>query len=134
MLRVSQHKWALPFFLLFSAFVLGCGEGSGEKSPCQGFAKKKMGILAMKVIRPRETVEGLAAEDLIRYALSLEHAHAAVIGTDSLEVLKKNIQIVKNFTKMTPEEMKKISVDLESFYANHSLPWMNPGYTDGIPV
>ncbi len=44
MLRVSLYRWALPSFLLFAAFILGCGEGSGERSPCQGFAKKKMGI------------------------------------------------------------------------------------------
>ncbi len=109
-------------------------QGDFEKQAIPAAAKKKMGILAMKVVRPRETVEGLAANDLIRYALSLKHAHAAVIGTDSLEVLKKNIQLVKNFTKMTPEEMRKVSMGLESFYAGHNLPWMDPSYTDGIPV
>jgi aryl-alcohol dehydrogenase-like predicted oxidoreductase len=79
-------------------------------------------------------VEGLAAEELIRYALSLEHAHAAVIGTDSLEVLKKNIRLVRNFTKMNPEEMEKISANLQPVFAGHNLPWMDPGYTDGIPA
>jgi predicted aldo/keto reductase-like oxidoreductase len=109
-------------------------QGDFEKQAIPAAAKKKMGILAMKVIRPREMIEGLAAEDLIRYALSLEHVHAAAIGTDSLDVLKKNIQLVKNFTKMAPEEMEKVSADLEPVFAGHNLPWMDPEYTDGIPV
>lgn len=109
-------------------------QGDFEKQAIPSAAGKKMGILAMKVIRPRETVEGLAAEDLIRYALSLKHVNAAVIGTDSLEVLKTNIQLVRNFKKMSPEDMKKISVDLAPVFAGHQLPWMNPDYTDGIRV
>jgi predicted aldo/keto reductase-like oxidoreductase len=109
-------------------------QGDFEKQAIPAAAQKKMGILAMKAVRPREEVEGLAADDLIRYALSLEQAHATVIGMDSLEVLKKNIHLVKNFTKMAPEEMEKIRVSLESAYASHSLPWMDPSYTDGVPV
>ena len=109
-------------------------QGDFEKQAIPTAAGKKMGILAMKVIRPRETVEGLAPEDLIRYALSLKHVHAAVIGTDSLEVLKKNIRLVKNFKKMSPEEMEKISVGLEPVFAGNNLPWMDPSHTDGIQV
>ena len=109
-------------------------QGDFEKQAIPRAAKKNMGILAMKAVRPRETVEGLAADDLIRYALSLELVHATVIGMDSLEVLKKNIALVKDFRKMTPEEMEKIRVGLEPAYAGKNLPWMNPSYTDGIPV
>lgn len=109
-------------------------QGDFEKQAVPTAAEKKMGILAMKVIRPRETVEGLAADDLIRYALSLKHVDAAVIGTDSLDVLKKNIQLVRNFKKMSHEEMKKISVDLEPVFAGNNLPWMDPSYTDGVRV
>lgn len=109
-------------------------QGDFEKQAIPAAARKKMGILVMKVIRPRETVEGLAADDLIRYALSLEHVHAAAVGTDSLDVLKKNIQLVKNFVKMTPDEMEKIRADLAPVFAGHDLPWMDPEYTDGVRV
>lgn len=44
MLTVGVHKWALPFFLIFAALMLGCGQGSRERSPCDGFSKIKMGI------------------------------------------------------------------------------------------
>jgi hypothetical protein len=108
--------------------------GDLEKEAIPAAAEKKMGIVAMKVIRPRETVEGLSAEELIRYALSLPHVHCAVIGIDSLEVLKKNLALLKNFKKMKPEEMEKIQANLEPFFAGRNLAWMQPGYTDGHPA
>ena len=64
------------------------GKQPFEEQPVPFAAKKGMGVLAMKVIRPRETVNGLNPDDLIRYALSLNGVTAAVIGTDSLEVLQ----------------------------------------------
>jgi len=68
-------------------------KGDFEKQAIPAAARKKMGILVMKVVRPRETVEGISPEELIRYALSLEHAHAAAIGIDSLDVLKNLFNI-----------------------------------------
>ena len=108
--------------------------GDFEKGAIPAVARKKMGILAMKVIRPRETVEGLSAEELIRYALSLKYVHSAAIGTDSLEVLKKNLALLKGFKKMKPEEMKKIQANLKPFFEGRNLTWMQPGYTDGHPA
>jgi hypothetical protein len=92
-----------------------------------------MGILAMKVIRPRETVAGVVPEDLIRYALSLEHVHAAVIGMDSMEVLNKNLKLVRNFIQMSADAMHVMDRRLRPFYAGSQLEWMHPSYTDGIP-
>jgi len=109
-------------------------EGDAEKGAIPAAAEKKMGVLVMKVIRPKETVEGVNPQDLIRYALSLDHVNAAAIGTDSLDVLKKNIELVKNFRKMSPEEMQKMTLALRPFFQGRHLEWMNPGYRDGIPV
>lgn len=109
-------------------------KGDFEKGAIPAAAAKKMGVMAIKVIRPQETVEGVKPEELIRYALSLEHLHSAVIGHDSLDVLKKNIELVKNFQKMTPAEMRSMRGRLEPFFAGSRLPWMKPGYTDGIPA
>ena len=88
----------------------------------------------MKVIRPRENIKVLKAEDMIRYALSLKKPHVAVIWTDSLEVVKKNRELLRNFSPMSPEEMEKIKGDLEPFFAGNEVPWMQPGYTDGFRV
>jgi len=109
-------------------------KGDFEKEAIPAASRKKMGILAMKVIRPRETVKSVTPEELIRYALSLKHVNVAVIGTDSLEVLKKNIELVKNFKRMNPKEMERIRVHLKPFFEGKRLAWMQPGYTDGLPA
>ena len=108
--------------------------GDFEKQAIPAAAEKNMGVLAMKVIRPRETIEGVSPENLIRYALSLENVNAAAVGTDSLDVLKKNIALVKNFQKMSPAEMQKMTVALKPFFQGRGLFWMNPNYRDGIPA
>lgn len=108
-------------------------KGDMENHAIPRAAGKNMGIMVMKAIRPREHVESLSAEDLIRYALSLEKAHVAVIGTDSLEVVKKNRELLMNFKPLNPEEMQKIRGQLTPLFAGNRLPWMQPGYSDGFP-
>ncbi|MBD3414678.1 MAG: aldo/keto reductase [Candidatus Aminicenantes bacterium] len=97
-------------------------------------ARKNMGILVMKVIRPRETVPNINPDDLIHYALNLKNASAAVIGIDSMDVLKKNIQLAKNFQSMSVKKMRHLTSSLKPFFESTNLEWMNPGYTDGIPL
>jgi predicted aldo/keto reductase-like oxidoreductase len=109
-------------------------KGDMENLAIPRAAEKKMGIIVMKVIRPRENVKDLEVKDLIRYALSLEKPHVAVIGTDSLEVVKKNSELLKNFSPMNPDEMEKIKGTLEPFFAGKNVPWMQPGYRDGFSV
>ena len=106
-------------------------KGDMENHAIPQATKKNMGIIVMKVIRPRETVESLSADELIRYALSLERPHVAVIGTDSLEVVDKNRELLMNFTRMSPEGMAKIRGELTPLFASNELPWMQPGYVDG---
>jgi hypothetical protein len=108
-------------------------QGDMEKAAIPAAAKKGMGVMIIKAIRPRETVAGLNPEDLIRYALTLEHVNSAVIGTDSLEVLKKNLALLRSFQKMTPAEMREMSTQLRPFFEGRGLPWMQPGYRDGQP-
>lgn len=95
-------------------------------------AQKGMGVLAMKVIRPRETVNGLNPNELVRYALSLEGITAANIGMDSKEVIDKNIEIIKNFEPLSSEKMNELHVKLQPFYNSKSLPWMQANYYDGM--
>lgn len=95
-------------------------------------AGKKMGVIGMKVIRPRETVTSLSPERLIKYALSLKELSAANVGMDSLKVMKDNIALIKNFKPLPNQEMKELRGSLEPFYQSPDLPWMKPGYRDGL--
>jgi predicted aldo/keto reductase-like oxidoreductase len=93
--------------------------------------KKGMGVVAMKVIRPRETVEGLMASDLINYALSLEQFHMINVGIDSMEVLEENLRLIRAFEPMNKSRMEEIRLALQPFYRGRNLAWMHPGYRDG---
>lgn len=93
--------------------------------------EKKMGLLLMKSVRPRETVEGLNAVDLIKYALSLDGPDALVLGMDSIDVVKSNLEILRNFQKLPPQRMQELALHLAPFYRHENLPWMQKGYTDG---
>jgi hypothetical protein len=85
----------------------------------------------MKVIRPRETVEGLAAEDLIMYALTLQDFHMINVGIDNLELLKANLEVLRSFEPLEDQKMNEIRMALQPFYRGHNLAWMQPGYRDG---
>ena len=93
--------------------------------------EKKMGLLLMKAVRPRETVAGMQAVDLVKYALSLDGPDALVLGMDSVNVVKSNLDILHNFQKLPPEKMQELAVNLAPFYRHENLPWMQTGYHDG---
>jgi predicted aldo/keto reductase-like oxidoreductase len=107
--------------------------GDFEGGAVPAAAARGMGIMIIKAIRPRETVKDIAAADLLRYALSLPLVHAAVVGTDSVEVVRKNAVLLRGFRAMTPEEMRRLTVKIEPFFAGARLPWMQTGYRDGEP-
>jgi uncharacterized protein len=108
------------------------GKQPFEEQPVPFASQKGMGVLAMKVIRPRETVNGLDPDDLVRYALSLDNITAAVIGIDSLDVMKKNLATLQSFKPLSKERMNELRAELDPFYRNKQLPWMLPGYHDGM--
>ena len=94
--------------------------------------EKGMAVILMKVIRPRETVTGLDPGDLIKYALSLKGPDVIVVGLDSIEVIDSNLEILRNFEQMDEVRMKEMAMRLSPFYNNNELPWMQPGYHDGL--
>ncbi len=106
-------------------------KGDFEGGAIPAAADRAMGVMIIKSIRPRETVKDIAAEDLLRYALSLPRVHSAVVGTDSVEVVRKNAALLRNFRPLAPEDMKKLAVKLEPVFAGSHLPWMRPDYRDG---
>jgi aryl-alcohol dehydrogenase-like predicted oxidoreductase len=95
-------------------------------------ANKGLGIIAMKVIRPRETIKGLDPHDLIKYALSLKQFSVVNIGTDNMDILKENLELLKNFQPLPESRMEEIRLALRPFWNHENLAWMKPGYKDGI--
>ncbi len=93
--------------------------------------EKEMGVILMKVVRPRETIAGLNPVDLVNYGLSLKGPDVVVIGMDSISVVESNLNILRNFKPMAPERMKELAESLTPFYNHENLPWMQPCYTDG---
>ncbi len=108
--------------------------GDFEGGAVPAAAARNMGVMIIKAIRPRETVKGLPAEDLIRYALSLPLVHSAVIGTDSLDVVTENARLLRGFQSLSPERMNELRVKLEPFTTGRGLPWMRAEYKDGESV
>ena len=97
-------------------------------------ASRDMGILVMKVIRPREATQDVTVTELVRYALSLEHVTAAIIGTDSREVVRQNTELIRDFERMSAAEMERVAAALEPVFNSGRLAWMQPGYRDGRTV
>jgi len=95
-------------------------------------ANKGIGVVAMKVIRPRESVEGLGADKLISYALSSKYFSMANIGTDSMEVLNANLELIRNFKPLAKKEIEEVELALHPFFLHKNVPWMDPSYSDGF--
>ena len=90
-----------------------------------------MGIMLMKTIRPKETIQGINAKDLLRYALSLQGPSGIAVGMDSKILVDSKLDLLRNFQPMNRDEMKKIAMVLQPFFRHKNLEWMNPGYHDG---
>ena len=107
------------------------GDFEGQAIPAA--AAKGMAVMVIKTIRPREKDPSLRPEELLRYALSLGHVDAAVVGTDSVEVVRENAALLRTFRKMTPDEMGRVAVKVAPLFAAHAFDWQKPGYCDGVP-
>jgi hypothetical protein len=92
---------------------------------------RDMGVILMKVVRPRETITTLKPTDLINYALSLKGPDVIVLGLDSIDIVESNLAILRDFKPMEESKMNEMAQALSPFYNRENLPWMKSGYTDG---
>lgn len=118
--------------MLIALNQLDTGQENIEKNAIHIASEKGLGIMVMKVIRPRETIKSLSPKDLIKYSLSLKQTHVSVLGIDSMDVLKQNIVLLKEFKTMDAKKMEKIRVLLTPFFMHENVAWMLPGYRDGL--
>jgi aryl-alcohol dehydrogenase-like predicted oxidoreductase len=120
--------------VLFALNHQSAGEEDREGLVVAEAVKKDMGILVMKVIRPRESLDTVTPQELMRYALSLDHVTAAVIGTDGLDLVTRNVELARTFEPMDAQEMDRIAGTLKPLFDSGRLAWMQPGYTDGVRI
>jgi uncharacterized protein len=92
---------------------------------------KGMGIMLMKTVRPKETIIGLDAKELVRFALSLEGPSGIAVGMDSKKVVDSNLNLLRNFKPMNADEKLKYAAILSPYFRNEKLEWMRKGYNDG---
>jgi len=92
---------------------------------------KGMGVMLMKAVRPKETIEGIDVAELVRFALSLEGPDGLAVGMDSKKVVDSNLNILRNFKPMNSEEKIKYAQILSPYFRHENLPWMKEGYHDG---
>jgi aryl-alcohol dehydrogenase-like predicted oxidoreductase len=95
--------------------------------------EKKMGVIAMKTVRKARNAD-LKGTDLIRYALSLDGIHSAIVGLDTLAHLKDNLAMATDFKPMPAKERAQLHLDVSRAVADVPTPWEQPGYQDGTPA
>lgn len=123
----------------FDSMLFAMNHYDQNKNDRQGMVmpaaeKKGMGIMLMKTVRPKETINGLDPKELVRFAMSLDGPHGVIVGMDSMKVVESNLSLLRNFKPMDQSEKQRYAMLLAPFFRHENLDWMQPGYHDGIPV
>ena len=117
--------------MLFAMNHYDAGKNDRQGMVIPAARKLGMGVMLMKTIRPKETIQGLDPSELVRFALSLEGPNGIAVGMDSKKVVDANLNILRNFRPMTQDERLKYAMVLSPYFRHENLAWMNNGYHDG---
>ncbi len=122
----------------FDSMLMAMNHYNGTKNPQERLEmaipaayKNGMGVMLMKVVRPKENILSIQIPDLVRFALSLNGPNGLIVGMDSLNVVKSNLDILRNFEPMTTEEKVKFAGMLAPYFNHQNLEWMEESYADG---
>ncbi len=85
--------------------------------------KKNIGVIAMKVLSDGRVTDYVP--ESLRYVFSLPIS-TAIVGMKTLEELKQNVEIARNFTPMTKQEMQNL-IEKTRKYASTSILWWKRG-------
>ncbi len=70
--------------------------------------ERGVGVQAMKVFGKAYLLRSLSPTECLRYVLSQPGVHVAICGAGTQGQMEDNIRAVRNFKKMTPEEIADI--------------------------
>jgi hypothetical protein len=118
--------------MLFAMNHYDANKENRQGSVIPAAKSRGMGIMLMKTIRPKETIQGIDAKDLVRFALSIEGPSGIAVGMDSRKVVDSNLDLLRNFSPMNSEEKTKFAMILSPYFRHENLEWMQAGYTDGL--
>jgi aryl-alcohol dehydrogenase-like predicted oxidoreductase len=91
---------------------------------------RKIGLIAMKVIRYGRQAK-LPAAELLRYTLSLDGVHTAVVGLDSVSHLNEDAAVASGFRTMKTVDRFELHQSTRRALAGTLAPWDRAGYVDG---
>ena len=95
------------------------GTGEFERTALTAANKKGLGVIAMKVFGQDFLIgaEGgkTDADTLLHFALSLP-VTAAVTGMPQVEMLKRNVELARNFAPLTAEKMSQLRRDMSALH------------------
>ncbi|TAL63468.1 MAG: aldo/keto reductase [Bacteroidetes bacterium] len=123
----------------FDSMLFAMNHYDADKENRQGTVipaaqQRGMGIMLMKTVRPKETIQGIDARELVRFALSLEGPNGIAVGMDSKKVVDSNLNLLRNFKPMNSEEKLKYTMILSPYFRHENLKWMKTDYQDGCFV
>ena len=117
--------------MLFAMNHYGDNKENRQGSLIPAAKQKGMGIMLMKSVRPKETIQGINTAELVRFALSLDGPDGVVVGMDSKKIVESNLNLLRNFKPMNSEEKTKYAIVLSPYFRHENLEWMRSGYHDG---
>ena len=113
---------------------LATESGKGTYDELLALARsRQMGVIAMKTIRYGRQAK-LPATELLRYALSLNGVHTAVVGLDSQNHLNEDAAVATGFRAMKTAERFEFHRNVSTALAGVVPPWEERGYVDGRDV
>ena len=110
---------------------LATESGKGGYDELLGLARaRQTGVIAMKAIRYGRQAK-LPATELLRYALSLNGVHTAIVGLDSLIHLNEDAAVTTGFRAMKAADQIEFHRNASRTLASVAAPWEQLGYVDG---
>jgi aryl-alcohol dehydrogenase-like predicted oxidoreductase len=101
----AYHKWdtvMMPLHAADHAYL------SFEKTALPVATELGVGVQAIKIFGKAFLLRSLNPAECLRYVLSQPGVHVAVCGAGTQGQMEDNIRTVRNFTKMTPEEIADV--------------------------